>query len=99
VNVYSLRAKARPTVSTPVSWQEVERTLQAGDPDMLVFDSAEVVERVRQNGDLFQPLLSLKQKLPAKLLNAYGPARGPRAAEPGARRRPERQPADAAAQR
>jgi len=64
VNVYSLRARARPTVSTPVTWEEVEGCLEAGDPNLLVFESEAVLERVERLGDLFEPLLKLKQKLP-----------------------------------
>jgi bifunctional non-homologous end joining protein LigD len=62
--VYSLRAKERPTVSTPVTWEEVEGCLAAKDPKLLVFDSAQVLERVQEHGDLFAPVLKLKQKLP-----------------------------------
>jgi bifunctional non-homologous end joining protein LigD len=65
VNVYSLRAKAQPTVSTPVTWDEVAACLKAKDPSQLVFDTAAVVERVEKLGDLFEPVLKLKQKLPA----------------------------------
>jgi bifunctional non-homologous end joining protein LigD len=57
VNVYSLRAKDRPTVSTPVTWDEVE----AGD---LSFEQHEVLERVARDGDLFAPVLTLTQELP-----------------------------------
>jgi len=64
VNVYSLRARDRPTVSTPVTWDEVAGCLQARDPDLLVFESDAVLRRVEQMGDLFEPLLKLKQKLP-----------------------------------
>jgi bifunctional non-homologous end joining protein LigD len=64
VSVYSLRARARPTVSTPVTWDELERCLEAGDPSLLVFDSEAVLERVARLGDLFEPMLTLKQKLP-----------------------------------
>jgi bifunctional non-homologous end joining protein LigD len=64
VNVYSLRARARPTVSTPVGWDEVESCLEVGDPGVLVFDSDAVLDRVERLGDLFEPLLKLKQKLP-----------------------------------
>jgi bifunctional non-homologous end joining protein LigD len=67
INVYSLRARARPTVSTPVTWEEVEATLEAADPDRLVFTSDQVLERVERLGDLFEPLLELKQKLPTNL--------------------------------
>jgi bifunctional non-homologous end joining protein LigD len=68
VTVYSLRAKDRPTVSTPVSWEEVETALRQKDPNRLVFESREVLGRVEKNGDLFEPVLHLKQKLPS--LNA-----------------------------
>jgi len=67
VSVYSLRARERPTVSTPVTWDEVERCVEAGDPGLLVFDSAAVLERVERLGDLFAPVLTLEQKLPAKV--------------------------------
>jgi bifunctional non-homologous end joining protein LigD len=62
--VYSLRAKERPTVSTPVTWDEVENCLAAKDPNLLVFDSVQVMARVQEHGDLFEPVLKLKQKLP-----------------------------------
>jgi len=64
VCVYSLRAKDRPTVSTPVAWKEVESCLKKGDPELLVFTSDIVLNRVREMGDLFEPVLRLKQKLP-----------------------------------
>ncbi|MGB9121478.1 MAG: non-homologous end-joining DNA ligase [Candidatus Angelobacter sp.] len=64
VNVYSLRAKDRPTVSTPVTWKEVENCLKKADPELLVFTSDHVVQRVEKSGDLFEPVLTLKQKLP-----------------------------------
>jgi len=62
--VYSLRAKERPTASTPVTWEEVERCLEKADPDLLVFDSAAVLERSDKHGDLYEPVLKQKQKLP-----------------------------------
>lgn len=64
VNVYSLRAKDQPTVSTPVSWNEVENCLKKSDPELLVFTSDKVLQRVEKSGDLFEPVLKLKQKLP-----------------------------------
>jgi bifunctional non-homologous end joining protein LigD len=64
VNVYSLRARPRPTVSTPVSWEEVERCLEKGDANLLVFDSEQVLARFEKLGDLFEPVLTLKQRLP-----------------------------------
>jgi bifunctional non-homologous end joining protein LigD len=74
VNVYSLRARARPTVSTPVSWEEVEKCLKAKDPSLLVFDSDQVLARVAKHGDLFEPVIKKKQKLPKSLVQATGGA-------------------------
>ncbi len=64
ISVYSLRARERPTVSTPVTWEEVEQALKKKDAGRLVFEAAEVLARVEKMGDLFEPLLTLKQKLP-----------------------------------
>src|SRR5436309_10198352 len=64
VSVYALRARERPTVSTPVSWDEVERALKKKDAGLLVFESKQTLERVEKLGDLFEPVLELKQKLP-----------------------------------
>jgi bifunctional non-homologous end joining protein LigD len=64
VSAYSLRAKDRPTVSTPVEWDEVKSALKKKDPERLTFVSDEVLKRVEKDGDLFEPLLKLKQKLP-----------------------------------
>jgi bifunctional non-homologous end joining protein LigD len=63
--VYSLRARARPTVSTPVTWEEVERAAEGSEGSSLVFEASDVLERVEQHGDLFAPVLELKQDLPA----------------------------------
>jgi bifunctional non-homologous end joining protein LigD len=63
--VYSLRAREKPTVSTPVSWEEVELCLKKRNPQLLVFEPGQVVERVNELGDLFEPVLTLTQKLPA----------------------------------
>ncbi len=64
VCAYSLRAKERPTVSTPVTWNEVENCLQKEDPELLVFTSDQVLKRAAEMGDLFEPVLRLKQELP-----------------------------------
>jgi bifunctional non-homologous end joining protein LigD len=58
VCVYSLRARERPTVSTPLRWEELE------DPEGLVFEAADVIERVEEHGDLFAPVVELQQELP-----------------------------------
>jgi bifunctional non-homologous end joining protein LigD len=65
VCAYSLRAGERPTVSTPVEWDEVRAALDSGDPDRLSFEASDVLERVAERGDLFAPVLSLPQQLPA----------------------------------
>jgi bifunctional non-homologous end joining protein LigD len=65
VCVYSLRAREQPTVSTPVSWDEVAAAAESGKPERLVFDWRQVLERVADRGDLFAPVLSLVQQLPA----------------------------------
>jgi bifunctional non-homologous end joining protein LigD len=64
VAVYSLRARERPTVSTPVKWEEVERALKKKDPGLLVFEAGQVVSRFEKMGDLLAPVLELKQRLP-----------------------------------
>jgi bifunctional non-homologous end joining protein LigD len=64
VAVYSLRAREHPTVSTPVTWEEVERALKKKDVNLLVFEAKQVVARFDKLGDLFAPVLELKQRLP-----------------------------------
>ena len=66
VKVYSLRAKDHPTVSTPVTWDEVAACLKKKDADLLRFTSDQVLQRVEEMGDLFEPVQTLKQKLPKK---------------------------------
>ena len=65
VNVYSLRAKEQPRVSTPVTWEEVEAAVERRDASRLIFDSDSVLRRVEKQGDLFAPVLTLKQRLPS----------------------------------
>ena len=64
VCVYSLRARPRPTVSTPVTWDEVAATAESGDADALVFQADDVVRRVDRLGDLFACLNEVEQTLP-----------------------------------
>ena len=64
VSVYSLRAREHPTVSTPVAWEEVELALKKKDASLLVFEAKQVLNRVDKMGDLFEPVRTLKQKLP-----------------------------------
>jgi bifunctional non-homologous end joining protein LigD len=75
VSVYSLRARERPTVSTPLRWREVEKVARGGDPDALRFEPDAVLRRIARAGDLFAPVLTLHQRLPA-------PSRLERAARP-----------------
>jgi bifunctional non-homologous end joining protein LigD len=64
VSVYSLRARPRPTASTPVTWDEVAATAEKGDHEMLVFEHHETLARIEAHGDLFEPVLTTKQRLP-----------------------------------
>jgi bifunctional non-homologous end joining protein LigD len=64
ISVYSLRAREHPTVSTPVTWDEVEQALKKKDGGRLVFEAKDVLARVEKLGDLFEPVQKLKQKLP-----------------------------------
>ena len=65
--VYSLRAKEEPTVSTPVTWDEVENCLKKKKADLLKFRSDKVIARVEKIGDLFAPVEKIQQKLPKKV--------------------------------
>jgi bifunctional non-homologous end joining protein LigD len=65
VNVYSLRARERPTVSTPVSWEEVAACREQRDERRLTFEADEVLARAEEQGDLFASVLGVKQQLPA----------------------------------
>jgi bifunctional non-homologous end joining protein LigD len=65
VCVYSLRATERPTASTPLEWDEVSAGRDSEDPASLAFEAGQVLERVAERGDLFAPVLSLVQELPA----------------------------------
>jgi len=64
IAVYSLRARERPTASTPVTWNEVEAAADSGDGGSLVFEADQVLDRIEQHGDLFAPVLELQQELP-----------------------------------
>jgi bifunctional non-homologous end joining protein LigD len=75
VCVYSLRARPRPTVSTPLRWVEVERAVRIGRADALTFLAKDVLARVRRHGDLFAPVLSVSQRLPDPGAIVRAPAR------------------------
>ena len=62
--VYTLRARPEPTVSCPVTWDELERALAKRTPGRLKFCTDDVLKRVDKLGDLFAPILKLKQRLP-----------------------------------
>lgn len=64
VCVYSLRARDEPTVSTPITWDELETARRKKAAKRLVFTSDDVLKRVDKHGDLFADVLTLKQKLP-----------------------------------
>ncbi|HET7455740.1 MAG TPA: non-homologous end-joining DNA ligase [Solirubrobacterales bacterium] len=64
ISVYSLRARERPTCSTPVTWEEVEQAAESGKGDHLVFETKDVLARIEEHGDLFAPVLELEQELP-----------------------------------
>lgn len=63
-SVYSLRAREEPTVSTPVTWDELKTAAKKKDASKLVFQTEDVLKRVKKLGDLFEPVLKVKQKLP-----------------------------------
>jgi bifunctional non-homologous end joining protein LigD len=64
VAVYSLRCRERPWVSVPLTWDEVAELADDGDPWSVRFEAPQALERVAEHGDLFAPVLELKQKLP-----------------------------------
>jgi bifunctional non-homologous end joining protein LigD len=64
VAVYSLRGRPEPSVSTPVTWDELEAALDAGDPDALRFSPGAVLDRVACHGDLMAPALGPGVPLP-----------------------------------
>jgi bifunctional non-homologous end joining protein LigD len=64
VSAYSLRAQPRPTVSTPLRWTEVEKAARSRNGAGLAFEAVQVLRRVKEVGDLFEPVLRLRQRLP-----------------------------------
>jgi bifunctional non-homologous end joining protein LigD len=61
---YSLRAMPWPSVSTPVAWEEVERTASEEQAELLLFDATVVLGRIESLGDLFAENVTLEQRLP-----------------------------------
>jgi bifunctional non-homologous end joining protein LigD len=64
VCAYSLRAERRPTVSTPLTWDEVSDALDRRDPQALTFEAPAVLKRVKRLGDVFTANLTIDQHLP-----------------------------------
>jgi bifunctional non-homologous end joining protein LigD len=62
--VYSLRAREKPYVSFPLEWNELESLASQDDPEKLQVTHSEAVSRAEKSGDLFQEVLTKKQKLP-----------------------------------
>ncbi len=63
VCAYSLRALPRPTVSAPVSWEELDEAVEKKDPALLHFEAGDVLERVMKDGDLLKEM-AMEQELP-----------------------------------
>ncbi len=73
VGVYSLRAKRQhPFVSMPVTWDELRAALDKGDSGALYWQPPAALERLEEAGDLFAPVLKLKQQLPAEVVKLLG---------------------------
>lgn len=61
---YTLRATAAPQVSTPLMWEELQSFLRSPNVKKLTFSPDQVLQRVEKWGDLFEPVLRQKQRLP-----------------------------------
>jgi len=68
---YSLRGFEVPTVSTPLTWDEVEQAAGSGDTGGLTFLPTDVVRRL-EDGDLFEPVLTVEQALPVDAGTGFG---------------------------
>lgn len=63
---YSLRALEFPSVSTPLTWQEIEAAFKNRSSTQLRFTPAGVLNRVKEYGDLFAPLCERRQYIPTQ---------------------------------
>ena len=78
VSVYSLRAREKPFVSMPLEWSEVDKCLKQKKPVLVFFEARDALARVKKKGDLFAPVLTLKQSLKKALKSFATPAPKPR---------------------
>jgi bifunctional non-homologous end joining protein LigD len=83
VGVYSMRGKrGTPYISTPVTWKELQAALKKGDASALLFTPDAALKRMNKRGDLFAPVLTLKQKLPAKFIESAQGSNGTKSHSP-----------------
>jgi bifunctional non-homologous end joining protein LigD len=64
VCAYSMRAREEPGVSTPVSFDELAEAVSRRRAGRMRFGPRQVLDRVREHGDLFAEALKIRQKLP-----------------------------------
>ncbi|MEN6385937.1 MAG: non-homologous end-joining DNA ligase [Phycisphaerales bacterium] len=65
--VYTLRARSQPTVSMPVSWQDIENALKNNSPDKLIYTAEHAIKKVQKDGDIFNDVLTLRQSLSSEI--------------------------------
>lgn len=64
VAAYSLRAGPEPRVSTPMAWDELETAVDNSDAGALRFAPDDVLARIERDGDVFAPVLEMRQEMP-----------------------------------
>ncbi|MBE0537529.1 MAG: non-homologous end-joining DNA ligase [Phycisphaerae bacterium] len=77
VNVYSLRAQPKPTVSMPVTWQQIEKAYKKKDVSPLIYSPEQAVRQVEEKGDIFSQVLTLMQHLPSVSRKTTQPTTSP----------------------